>query len=152
MEIGNIFFQSCSRFSVYSITLWRLMKKGLSIILLLIYFTVSTGFTVNLHYCMDEIQSWELGTIDDEKCDLCGMDTQDSGCCRDEERVLKLQQDVFKTPAIAYNFSLPILISHTTSYLLLPFQNVKTADQYLSHSPPLINKQDTYLENCVFRI
>ncbi len=49
------------------------MKKGLSIILLLIYFTVSTSFTVNLHYCMDKIQSWELGTTNDEKCDLCGM-------------------------------------------------------------------------------
>jgi hypothetical protein len=101
---------------------------------------------------MDKIQSWELSATDDKKCDLCGMDRQGSGCCRDEVKVLKLQQDVFKAQAIAFQFSLPILVSHTTSYLLLPFQNVKTADQYLSHSPPLINKQDTYLDNCVFRI
>lgn len=128
------------------------MKKGLSLILLLIYFTVSTGFTVNLHYCMDEVQSWELGSTDDKKCGLCGMNTQDSGCCHDEVKVIKLQQDVFKAQAIAYHFSFPVLISHTTSYLLLPFQNVKTADQHFSPGSPLINKQDTYLNNCVFRI
>ncbi len=128
------------------------MKKGLSIILLLIYFTVSTGFKVNLHYCMDEIQWWELGTTDDQKCDLCGMDTQDSGCYRDEVKVLMLQQDISKVQASAYNFSLPVLVSYTTYYLLLPFKNVNTTRLFFFHSPPLISKQDTYLDNCVFRI
>lgn len=94
--------------------------------------------------------SWVLQMMKSVTC--AGMNTQDSGCCRDEVKILKLQQDVFKTPAIAYHFSLPILFSHVTSYLLLPFQNVKTADQYLSQSRPLISKQDTYLDNCVFRI
>ncbi len=101
---------------------------------------------------MDKYHSWELGAAADDECDLCRMDKGGSGCCRDEVKVLKLQQDVFQSEGFAYHFALPLLVSNTTSYLLLPFQNVKTTDHYFSHHPPLISKEDTYLDNCVFRI
>jgi hypothetical protein len=128
------------------------MKKGLSIILLVTYFVVSTGFTVNLHYCMDKLQSWEFVATEKDKYDQCGMDKKENACCHDEVKVLMLQQDISKVQASAYNFSLPVLVSYTTSYLLLPFKNVNTTRLFFFHSPPLISKQDTYLDNCVFRI
>ena len=128
------------------------MQKAFSSILLIIYFVVSTGFTVNMHYCMDKFHSWELGASEIEKCSECGMETKANACCRDEVKVVKLQQDVFKAQAIAYNFSLPVLVANTTSFILLPFQNVQLNPVHFSHSPPLLSKPDTYLVNCVFRI
>ncbi len=128
------------------------MKQAFASILLMIYFVVSTGFTVNMHYCMDKLHSWELGATENEKCGECGMETKANACCRDEVKVIKLQQDVYKAQAIAYNFSLPVLVANTTSFLLLPFQNVQSEAVHFSHGPPLLNKQDAYLLNCVFRI
>ena len=36
------------------------MKKLLITILALVYLTVSSGATVNLHYCMGKLMSWDL--------------------------------------------------------------------------------------------
>jgi hypothetical protein len=129
------------------------MKQLLAAILLMIYFTVNTGFVVSMHYCMDKIDSVQIGAVESEKCNKCGMHAEDSdGCCRDEIKVLKLQQDplvakvllpvVEQTPV-----ELPI-----SSLLITPFYNFQQADEYDHFRPPLISEQDTYLSNCVFRL
>ena len=129
------------------------MKKPLSILLLVIYFVVSTGFTVNLHYCMDQFHSWELGTAEEDKCATCGMDTtKGSGCCRDEVKTVKLQQDLSQAKSIIAQFSLPVLVTAVSEHLLLPFQNSNPSIIPDDSGPPLLSKQDTYLNNCVFRL
>lgn len=128
------------------------MKKAFAAILLSIYFLVSTGFTVNLHYCMDEFYAWELGESDDE-CDKCGMTTSKSeGCCRDEVKLLKLKQDVFQAKSATYFFALPALVNATSTYLLLPFKNAVPIQQFAVHDPPSLSGQYSYIKNCVFRI
>jgi hypothetical protein len=130
------------------------MKKVFAAIMLLAYFTVSTGFTVNLHYCMNQLASWDLGHGDNERCGSCGMKVKKaSGCCKNEVKVVKLQQDMVGAHAIAFNFSIPALSHHsfeifTTSPSFLEREYVSS----LAHGPPLISKQDTYLRNCVFRL
>ena len=130
------------------------MKKIFAAIVLLAYFTVSTGFTVNLHYCMNELSSWDIGHSDDEMCGQCGMKVKrSSGCCKNEVKVVKLQQDVTGAHAIAYNFSIPALSTH--SFEILSIAPSILEREYLSplaHGPPLISEQDTYLRNCVFRL
>ncbi len=102
---------------------------------------------------MDNFQSWEFGAAADEECSKCGMKTtENSGCCRDEIKVLKLNTEAFKQAAIAYNFELPVVTAALSFYLLLPFKNATADSFYLPHGPPLISKQETYLYNCVFRI
>jgi hypothetical protein len=91
------------------------MKKALALILLLVYFVVSTGFTVNLHYCMDRFHSWELGASNQEACATCGMKTSDSeGCCRDEVKTVKLQQDLSQAKYMVVQFTMPVMIAEVS--------------------------------------
>ena len=106
---------------------------------------------ISFHYCMDDFDSLQLGNVKSDVCGKCGMHADDSnGCCNDEVKVFKIQDDQ-QAPAISFKFSAPDAI------IALPVWdevslNRSTHQLFLNdHSPPL-GKQDTYLQNCVFRI
>lgn len=130
------------------------MKKLITAISFLCYFVVTSGFTINAHYCMERLASVHLFETAVDKCGICGMDTHESdGCCRDEVTVVKLEQDqntvtitdfVFQSPDNS-----PAVIS---DYLFTVLQNGIQPQHFLNHSPPLLSAQDTYLLNNVFRI
>lgn len=126
------------------------MKKALAAILLLVYFTVSTGFVVSLHYCMDRLTSAEIGNSKSDKCDYCGMH-KDGHCCRDDVKVVKLQLSHTAPKIVVPHFSLPVAALVTIEYLVAPFYNFIERNDAVVHPPPL-GEQDTYLRNCVFRI
>jgi len=128
------------------------MKKGIASILLVLYLAFSTGVVISFHYCMNDLDSLQLGAAKTEVCGKCGMHQEDgNACCNDEVRIFKIQDDQ-QLSAISFKFSTPDAvvtqlpvweeISFTTSSHQLFLNN---------HSPPL-SKQDTYLQNCVFRI
>ena len=126
------------------------MKKGIAAILLLFYFAFSTGVIISYHYCMDEFDSLQLGDKKTEICSKCGMYTDNMGCCNDEVKIFKIEDDQ-QTAAINFKFETPVMVIEP-----LPVWNeipVTSTHQVFSnnHSPPL-SKQDTYLQNCVFRI
>ncbi|TCJ17579.1 hypothetical protein EPD60_05135 [Flaviaesturariibacter flavus] len=131
------------------------MKKALAIFVLLAYFTVSTGFVVNLHYCMDRFHSWELGADARERCDTCGMKLalKKNKCCHDEFKVVKVQQDVTAAKYSVYAFSVPAMAPSFASLYLVPETVPLARPAAPAHGPPLlISRQDTYLRNGVFRI
>lgn len=128
------------------------MKKLLASILLLSYFVFSTGFVMSIHYCMDKINSVQLGDVSHDKCSKCGMHIAKSkGCCKDDVKVVKKNIDQAFAKTISPDFSYTLVNAlNNFNYLFaakpeLPFQPV------FNHGPPL-SKQDTYLQNCVFRI
>lgn len=129
------------------------MKRALASILLLIYFCVSTGFVVSMHYCMNQLDAVKVGAADLEKCGKCGMQTEDKdGCCREEVKVLKLQQDQQVVKLLMPSLTLAPVELPLSQHLALPFQNFVQA-QVLDHpDPPLRSAQPVYLSNCVFRI
>lgn len=128
------------------------MKKLFASILLLVYFTVSTGFVVSVHYCMNKVDSVQLGDTSSDECNKCGMHIESSGgCCKDDVKMVKMQVDQSFAKITVPDFSLPAVLplvydSYFTSY-------AKSVDESypLAHGPPL-SKQDTYLQNCVFRL
>ena len=127
------------------------MKKLFTVLLLIIYFTVSTGFVVSMHYCMNELSSAKIGDHADDYCDKCGMET-DGRCCWDEVKVVKLQFQHTIAKLIQAAFSVPVVPVNHTAFLLAPLNNfTPDTDNTIAHSPPL-PEQDTYLKNCVFRI
>lgn len=70
------------------------MKKLLITITALVYLTVSSGATVNLHYCMGKLMSWDLYTTTKSKCGSCGMEKNGhKGCCNDDQKTLKVDKD-----------------------------------------------------------
>jgi len=130
------------------------MKKLIAFVLMLIYFTVSTGFTVSMHYCMDKLDSAQIGTSEKEECGNCGMEVSDSnGCCRSETKLVKLQQDQTQAFFTLINFTLTPALTSTQNYISSHFINTEVEiTSNSAHAPPLIGKQHTYLLNCVFRI
>jgi hypothetical protein len=128
------------------------MKKMLTILTLLAYFTVSTGFVVNMHYCMDRFHSWELGGQVSERCDSCGMSAKKNSCCHDQVKLVKVSQDASQAFYDVYAFSAPALVPALPVQYLAPTELSQPQFAWPIHGPPLLSKQDTYLRNGVFRI
>ena len=126
------------------------MQKVLVAILLLVYFTVSTGFVVSLHYCMDRLAAAQFGDEHSSKCPYCGME-KDGNCCRDDVKIIKLQTTHLASKAITPEFSPSLIATPTAAFLTTPFYNFTKNNRAIAHGPPL-SEQDTYLQNRVFRI
>ena len=128
------------------------MKKGIAAILLVLYVAFSTGVVISFHYCMNDLDSLQLGTAKTEICGKCGMHQEDANaCCNDEVRIFKIQDDQ-QVSAIGFKFSTPDEV--TATFPVWEEISIFNSTHQLflnNHSPP-ISKQDTYLQNCVFRI
>ena len=126
------------------------MKKLLATIVLVVYAVMSTGFVVSLHYCMDKVNSVELGDSASDTCDRCGMH-KDGHCCWDDVKVVKIQASHITTN---YTIEIPSLAPAVMAdyhYVLNHNFQAHQANDPIAHGPPP-DKQDTYLTNCVFRI
>ena len=125
------------------------MKRFLASILLIIYFTVTTGFVVSFHYCMDKFDSVQLGSDNDE-CGKCGMEIKKSGgCCKDDVKLVKMIVDQPVAKMIVADFSLSLPLTTTTQFLVSSFAKNPASDFPIAHSPPL-HGPDIYLRNGVF--
>jgi hypothetical protein len=128
------------------------MKKLFASILLLVYFTVSTGFVVSIHYCMNKVDSVQLGDSSSDECNKCGMHIEDSGgCCKDDVKMVKMQVDQSFAKITTPDFSLQLAPPVFYESCLFAYSNSPEEKYPLAHGPPL-SKQDTYLQNCVFRL
>ena len=126
------------------------MKKFVATIVLVVYAVMSTGFVVSLHYCMDKVNSVELGHSTSDNCDRCGMH-KDGHCCWDDVKVVKIQSSHLNTNTTIEIPSLAPALATDYDYVLIRNFQVLQANDPIAHGPPL-DKQDTYLTNCVFRI
>jgi hypothetical protein len=130
------------------------MKKIIASISLLCYFAVTCGVIINSHYCMNKLASVHLFETAVDVCGRCGMDTHESnGCCRDEVKVVKLEQDQNKMAIASYGIpSIKAIISIPSDFIVSSSYNVDEQRHFHNHSPPLLSAQDTYLQINVFRI
>ena len=130
------------------------MQKSIVSILLICYMAVSTGVMVNAHYCMNKLDSTSFFTGKADRCGKCGMHTDKShGCCRDEVKLIKMDDDQKINPAFA--FSLPLLVAEApapSTFFNAILYNAFDGDEYNNHSPPIAGPSDIYLQNRVFRI
>lgn len=146
--------QICFRKNVYTFTQNLFLKKLVVLILSLIYLTSSVGATVHLHYCMDKLIGWSLSGTSEKKCDKCGMEKKDSkGCCKDENKQVKLQNDQKLATFYVANLTSPAVIpEHNINEYQFWQLSFVAASFPLSHSPPAQSLVSAYLRNCVFRI
>ena len=131
---------------------FKTMKKGIAAILLVLYVAFSSGVVISFHYCMDDLDSVQLGTAKTEICGKCGMHQEDgNACCNDQVKIFKIQDDQ-QSSAINFKFSeVDAGIAMMPVFDNITFINSAHQPFLNNHSPPL-SKQDTYLQNCVFRI
>lgn len=126
----------------------------MAFILLIAYFAVSSGVVVNFHYCMNRLASTELFATESKQCGKCGMDLhKGKGCCHDEVKVIKMKDDQKVTASLTYDLSAPIVAVFVPSeFITSPFTNTLTGSDQQNRPPPLLARQDIYLQHCVFRI
>jgi len=150
--VTRIIFILTRRISGFLTSLLSLqgMKKVLAIVTLLVYFVVSTGFTLSFHYCMDKFSSIGIGYSDSHKCGTCGMDI-DGGCCHDVVKVVKLTADYMAQNHIDADFQLALPPVTETAYLFIPLQNFSNIEAPVAHAPPPLPAEINIL-NSVFRI
>ncbi|MDZ4072766.1 MAG: hypothetical protein U1C70_13150 [Sediminibacterium sp.] len=130
------------------------MKHVLASIIALIYFTVSSGMVMSVHYCMGEVSNIQVNQVPEERC-ICRMskkETSSKGCCKTEFTMVKLA-DTHKASSASYDIQTQVsLVSRSLSQLEAPLYNTGIKIYTDIHGPPLLSEQDTYLLNCVFRI
>ena len=129
------------------------MKKVLASISVLIYFAMTCGVIVNLHYCMGRVQSVDFYGAEKKVCDVCGMSLKNThGCCKEEVKILKLHDDQNKAQASYSIKSIDVTATVPSDFIVTSISNIGKTSHFNDHSPPLLTRQDTYLQNCVFRI
>ena len=102
---------------------------------------------------MDELVSWSLVSGGESICSNCGMHKEDSkGCCKDEQKQVKLDEEQKITNVFTSAFSCPIEISvlPVDHYTFVTSSVAITCP--VSHAPPDKAPIPVYLSNCVFRI
>jgi len=127
------------------------MKKFSIAILAFIYLGVSSGIAMNVHYCMGKISSVDL-MHNSDKCGKCGMKKGKGGCCKDEFKIVKLN-DAHKLISNEVNFSIPVgaVNNNYSNYNTnLVFKEIN----YLvnNNSPPGSQCTSLNILHCVFRI
>ena len=103
---------------------------------------------------MDRLASTQLFASEAKVCGKCGMHTSKSnGCCRDEVKIIKMEVDQKTASNVAFELpALDVIGQLPSQFIVASFCNVEETRHYKNHSPPLLTEQDTYLQNCVFRI
>lgn len=132
------------------------MKKFIAAILAIFYLSTSTGANIHMHYCMGELADWGLGHNKSKTCGNCGMEKseeKDNGCCKDEHKFVKNDNDQKTTESFVTNFSLQVIDipveCFTSSEILV---SSVTEKHPVSHAPPRSSGVAVYIRNCTFLI
>ena len=131
------------------------MKKFVVTILAILYLSATTGATVHYHYCMNKLVDTDLWDNNDKECDNCGMDKShegNKGCCKDELKKYKLENDHKVTTVYQLTELGPVFLP--VARFELPDINLSTVTQQnpRSHAPPRRGDLAVFIRNCVFRI
>lgn len=132
------------------------MKKFLVIILAFVYLTVSSGATINMHYCMGKLMNWDLTNKQNtqSKCGICGMEQSGhKGCCKDEHKVLQIDKDQKKSESAFQSFSISSE-AIAVNYTELPSIIISSilVENPVAHAPPRSGAVPIFMLNCNYRI
>ncbi len=129
------------------------MKKLITICIAILYTLITSGFSVNVHYCMGELASVDLHDSHDEACGKCGMAVK-GDCCKDEAKFVKLDNTHQAAKAFAgltiTAIALPVALQPQwlQCTYAAPVQNTWAP----LHAPPLIPATPLYVHHCIFLV
>jgi hypothetical protein len=132
------------------------MKKIALVIVASLYIIATTGASLNLHYCMGELADWGFGTNKSKTCGFCGMekgDEKDNGCCKDEQKFIKNDNDQKFVESATYTLKIPAVaqLPVYTASACIQFVSVKEQNP-VSHAPPRYKCLPIYISNRFFLI
>ena len=126
------------------------MKRFVAISLAVIYFSISSGIVINVHYCMGRVADIAFGDNESDKCPKCGMENK--GCCHDDVKVVKLQDSHQLFNNHVEIAKAEALIPEYSSVFNWQIASNDTDPVQRNHSPPLTGDIPLSILNCVFRI
>lgn len=130
------------------------MKKLIVTILAVFYLGVSSGASVQIHYCMGKLINWGISGDNTDDCSNCGMDKGKSGsCCKDKEHKLKLKESPTAS-ASTYLFNSPIATAPIPTYFRDHAISKTRLEEIYNGTGSLPRTQEApvFLRNCNFRI
>ncbi len=126
------------------------MKRILVAILSIIYFCISSGFVMSIHYCMGKVSKVNIEITPSKIC-ACGT-KETKGCCKTESKFVKLSdthQATYADISVVNPFHIiPAFYTVGNSTAV----GINTKLTFKNNSPPIISPQLIYILNCVFRI
>lgn len=132
------------------------MKRFILAILSFLYLSSVTGANLNFHYCMGKLESWSLGRTENKECGKCGMEkkaAENTGCCKDEFKHIKLKVDQKSNNVVVYQFNVvesESILTFITYPDDLNKQEIFTSNRI--DNSPRRSCIATYIRNCNFRI
>ena len=132
------------------------MKKFLVSIFAIFYLAISSGFTVQVHYCMDKLSGWELSIINEEQpsCERCGMHMDDENdCCKDEQQVVKFESDqkITQQQNLVFQSLAVVQISPETNFSTASLISMVSLPEFIQQKPPILS-MPLFLRHQNFRI
>jgi hypothetical protein len=125
----------------------------LTICFAILYTLITSGFSVNAHYCMGELASVDLHDTSKEPCPKCGMPLK-GDCCKDEAKFFKMDDSHQAAKAFAGMTeswtAVPVAIQPGWLQPVLNAPVLKTWAPV--HAPPLIAALPLYKQHCIFLI
>ena len=125
----------------------------LTICFAVLYTLITSGFTVNVHYCMGELASIDLHESHDNSCSKCGMPVK-GDCCQDEAKWLKVDDSQMAAQAFAGLTHSIIAIPVTLQPAWLQTAPVQPVLQAWvpHHAPPPGTAVPLFTRHCTFLI
>ena len=133
--------------------LYMSMKKWAAVILSLTYLTLSSGFVVHQHFCMNRLVESNASAESGDKCGSCGMDKNKPGdCCKDVHKIVKVDtHQKLSEPGFGF---VPFSVILPRSYRAVPFTLPASRNLPLPEidNARLYSVLPAYIFHCVFRI
>lgn len=128
------------------------MKKLLVTILAVVYITVSSGATINMHYCMGKLMTVDLQQEQKGTCGSCGMEKSGhKGCCKDEQKKLQIEKDQ-KISESSSQFQYAVSEISVPTYFSYSYSPSLSISYPVSHASPGLGTIPIFIRNCNFRI
>lgn len=122
------------------------MKKVFSVILSVLYFSLSSGASVGVHYCAGEIESIKINKETISCC--CGSSEMSDSCCNDHQFVLDLDTDEEITINSNLNLKNIVLYIFSNSNIQL-FREIKIVENnFINYRIPHPKIEPIWLHNC----
>jgi len=121
------------------------MQQWFVSILAVLYLTITSGFIVHSHYCMDQLIGTSLWHDHGEvhRCNKCGMTQSESeGCCKDVHELVKTDDEHHPAPVFEHAAKLWTGIPQRPEGLCeAGILEHKTAFTATAHGPPAIPRR-----------
>ena len=113
----------------------------------MVYFVVSSGFTINRHYCGGKLKTVSLFNQTEKGC--CGSKKASKGCCHDSKSFIKVK-DVHKSNnSVLISKQLKIADFNYLGYSLLSVIYSSGKTDIISEKvpdPPILYKPQIFIE------